>query len=129
MKQKDYMKKPPAFKNPDPTQRPNPLREEITEEELDLRLKDLKSLLSSDWGRRFMWDLLDITGTYSRAFTGNSETFFREGQRSVGCFYLDLIQEKMPEYYVEMWKDQITRRKMKEAILDNAETPRIEEDG
>lgn len=48
-------------------------------------LDDYKWLMGSKRGRRIVWRLLSSTGVYRQSYTGNgSETFFREGCRSVG---------------------------------------------
>lgn len=43
---------------------------------------DLDWLMSSPRGRRVAWRILDGAGLYRSSFTGNSETFFKEGARS-----------------------------------------------
>lgn len=45
---------------------------------------DLLVVMSSEEGRRFLWRLLCSTGLRRSSYTGNSETFFREGERNVG---------------------------------------------
>jgi hypothetical protein len=48
-------------------------------------LDDYKWLMGGKRGRRIVWRLLSSTGVYRQSYTGNgSETFFREGSRSVG---------------------------------------------
>jgi len=47
-------------------------------------LKDLKHILGSAHGRRFMKDLLSGCMLSETTFTGNSQTYFNEGVRSVG---------------------------------------------
>ncbi len=76
------------------------------QEHRNLAAEDLKWVLSSKQGRRFMWGLLEQTGVYRSSFTGNSETFFREGQRNVGLGLLALIHEHCPKRYSEMVEEQ-----------------------
>lgn len=45
---------------------------------------DLKWLMSTEQGRRVAGRVLALTGIHQSSFTGNSETFFKEGRRSVG---------------------------------------------
>jgi len=53
--------------------------------------EEMRQLLEKKWGRNILWRLLEQTGVYKPSFTGNSETFFKEGRRSVGLAILDMI--------------------------------------
>ncbi|CAB5162287.1 hypothetical protein UFOVP152_17 [uncultured Caudovirales phage] len=64
--------------------------------------EDLRWLMSGKRGRRVMWRLLDRAGVFRSSFTGNSETFFREGQRNIGLIYLAQVHEHAPEAYSTM---------------------------
>jgi hypothetical protein len=48
------------------------------------REDDLRKLLSVDWGRRFVADLLLKCSVGRNVFTGNSQGFFLQGQQSIG---------------------------------------------
>ena len=72
---------------------------------------DLVWLMGSKRGRRIMWRLLERTGVYRSSFTGNSETFFREGQRNVGLWLMAQIHEVCPDQYALMLKEQQDVRK------------------
>lgn len=61
--------------------------------------EDFKWLMSDKRGRRIVWGLLDRTGLYRSSFTGNSQTFFNEGQRNVGLQYMALIHEHCADKY------------------------------
>lgn len=67
---------------------------------------DLRWLLDQPQGRRFMWRLLSTCGVYRTSFTGNSETFLREGRRQVGLEFMADIHEHCPERYVEMLRER-----------------------
>lgn len=67
---------------------------------------DLKWVLSDKRGRRMLASVLAVTGLYQGSFTGNSETFFREGRRAVGLQLLERIQAADPEAYPKMLKEQ-----------------------
>ena len=43
-----------------------------------------RKIMKSPEGRWFFMRVLEITGYHGRSFTGNSETYFREGMREVG---------------------------------------------
>lgn len=72
----------------------------------NLEADDFKWIMSNKRGRRFVWRLLDKAGVYRSSFTGNSETFFREGQRNLGLQILGLIHAHTPELYHTMLKEQ-----------------------
>jgi hypothetical protein len=63
-------------------------------------------LMSSPEGRRFMAGLLGRTHVFQSSFTGNSETFFREGRRDVGLQYLAVLNSHFSEQYVLMLTEQ-----------------------
>lgn len=67
-------------------------------------LNDLKFLLSSEQGRRFVWRYLELCGVFKSSFTGSSETFFLEGQRNIGLKLLADVMEADPESYIKMQK-------------------------
>jgi hypothetical protein len=69
--------------------------------------EDFKWLMGSKRGRRIVWRLLERTGVYRSSFTGNSETFFREGQRNIGLMLMAQINECAPEQYSLMLKEQL----------------------
>lgn len=67
-----------------------------------LKASDYKWLMSQPRGRRLMWRLLEETGLFRSSFTGNSETFFREGERNVGLKTMAILNEHCVEDYAQM---------------------------
>lgn len=67
---------------------------------------DFKWLMGDKRGRRVVWRLLERTGVFRSSFTGNSETFFREGERNVGLVLMAHIHEYSPEQYALMIREQ-----------------------
>jgi hypothetical protein len=65
-------------------------------------VEDFKSLMKLKEGRRFVWRLLSETGVYHSSFTGNSETFFKEGRRSIGLILIGELHTICPELYAVM---------------------------
>lgn len=65
---------------------------------------DLRFLLSTDQGRRFIWGMLEKCGVFKSSFTGSSETFFLEGQRNIGLKLMSDIMRVDPESYLKMIK-------------------------
>lgn len=71
----------------------------------DLEAEDFKWLMSDKRGRRIVHRWLTKAGVWRSSFTGNSETFFREGQRNIGLMLLDQINAHCPEHYARMLKE------------------------
>jgi hypothetical protein len=70
--------------------------------EANTEADDMKWLMSGKRGRRVMWRLLDRAGVFRSSFTGDSATFFNEGQRNMGLIYLGQVHEGAPEAYSTM---------------------------
>jgi len=66
------------------------------------RLAAFKTVMASREGRRYVWWLLEQTGVFRSSFTGNSTTFFNEGQRNVGLMLVADINAAAPELYIVM---------------------------
>lgn len=66
---------------------------------------DLVALLSTKSGRRFYWNLMCECGIFRLSMTGNSQTFFNEGERSVGLKLLAYVNNYAPEAYPLMLKE------------------------
>lgn len=71
-----------------------------------LEIDDFKWVMSDKRGRRVMWRLLDRAGVFRSSFTGNSETFFREGMRNIGLMIVAELNEHCPERYLQMVNEQ-----------------------
>lgn len=69
---------------------------------------DLRNLMSTPSGRRFMWRLLDKAGIFKSSMTGNSQTFFLEGQRNIGLFLMAQVNEHCLDEYVLMLTENRT---------------------
>lgn len=66
---------------------------------------DTKELMALPAFRRWCWRLLEWTHVFRTSFTGNSQTFFNEGERNVGLRVFGAIQEHAPESYALMAKE------------------------
>lgn len=86
----------------------------IARVERQQELAEVKSLMEEYAGRRFMWRLLDKAGVFRSSFTGNSETFFKEGMRNIGLMYMGMINETCPELYHLMVTEAAGARKAKD---------------
>lgn len=76
-------------------------------------MDDMKTIMSTPVGRRFMWNLLAKAGVYRTSFTGNSTTFFNEGQRNIGLMYQSQILEACPEQFVVMLNESKSQEESK----------------
>jgi hypothetical protein len=71
----------------------------------DIELADMKKMMSTCEGRRFVWRLLDRAGVFRTSFTGNSTTFFNEGQRNIGLIVLADVMAAAADQYVVMMNE------------------------
>lgn len=67
--------------------------------------EEIIALMALPAFRRFIWEILEKTHIFSTSFTGNSETFFKEGERNVGLRIFLRLQENDPEGYALMVKE------------------------
>ena len=70
-----------------------------------VEIDDIKVVLSTRAGRRFIWKHLTGTGIFQSCFTGNSATFFNEGRREVGLKILAEVNAASPDSYLLMMKE------------------------
>lgn len=71
----------------------------------DARINGLKVLLADKNGRDWLWDLIGFCGVFRTSFTGNSETFMREGQRNVGLKIIGDLTKHSPDSLIQMMKE------------------------
>ena len=69
----------------------------------------LKIVMSTPTGREFMWELVAKCGVYQSSFTGNSETFFREGRRDIGLYLTAMLMKDCVDEYALMQKEAVKR--------------------
>jgi hypothetical protein len=68
-------------------------------------LDDIRAVLSTPQGRRVVWRILGMTHLYKESFTGNSTTFYNEGQRSIGLQLLGELTAADPLAYVKLQQE------------------------
>lgn len=72
----------------------------------NLELDDLRQVMNSKQGRRFMWRLLGKCGAMRQSFNTNGSIMsFNEGQRSIGIPLIADLMQHAPEKYAEMLKE------------------------
>lgn len=69
------------------------------------QLADLRSLMKTKSGRRLAFRILELTGVNRSSFTGNSTTFFNEGQRNIGLWLTDELLNADTDAYLLMIKE------------------------
>jgi len=68
-------------------------------------IKDWEELLNIPTFRRVIWDLMVECKMNELSFTGNSTTFFNEGQRNIGLKIQSKIVKSNPDAYLKMMVD------------------------
>lgn len=72
----------------------------------DNELNDLKFILATEQGRRFIWAVLSDCGIYTEsADNSGSWTYYKEGKRSIGLKLLSKIMATDPDSYLRMIKE------------------------
>lgn len=77
----------------------------------EMDAKDIHDIMTLPAGRRFIWRYLGLTKVFETSFTGNSETFFNEGMRAVGCTLLREVVLYAPKLYQQMISENLTKVK------------------
>lgn len=62
----------------------------------------LRTTMSTKEGRRVVWRILKSTGWDEPSFTGNSETFRREGMRIIGLTLRSELKTVCRDLYLQM---------------------------
>lgn len=81
-------------------------RKQAVKNDQDTEADDIRWLMGTEQGRRVMRKLLERTGVFRLSYTGNSQTFFNEGQRNIGLPYFGMVTEHCPDEYILMMKEQ-----------------------
>ena len=86
----------------DPIQTREQQRSSDAKQARQVEANDFKWLMSTKQGRRVVHRLIAAAGVYRTTFTGNSETFFREGKRAFGLMLLEEASKNCPDEYLLM---------------------------
>lgn len=73
-------------------------------------IADLRAVMSTAEGRRFIWKMLGDAGVFSPTFIAGAPdvSAFNEGARNVGLRLLGDITSEAPEQYLIMQKEAMT---------------------
>ena len=92
-------------------------QEERAKRKRERELSDIRFLLKSPEGRRFIWKLFDEAGNTRMSYTGESQgTAFNEGRRSIGLKILNDLLEAKPEAFMQMQQEYQSELKSEESI-------------
>lgn len=77
----------------------------------DVYLDDLRFLMTIGQGRRFLKHIIEFTGMFRSSFTGNSETYFLEGQRNFGIKLSDDLASADPDAFGQLFIETMKGKK------------------
>ncbi len=82
----------------------------------DREISDLKKVLDSVEGRRFVWRLLSEAGVFHGSFNANALVMaFHEGKRDLGILLIGEINGHAPHRYVQMQNEWSSDQKSEKA--------------
>ncbi|ABN42244.1 gp39 [Sodalis phage phiSG1] len=86
------------------------------------QIDDVKQVMSSESGRRFVWRLLEQAGVFRTSFTGETNsTMFREGNRNAGLALFNEVFGLCPALYLKMAAEAQEDRDQQAAVKVNGE--------
>lgn len=68
-------------------------------------VSDTLFLLQSREGRRFIWKYLSLCHVFESSYTGNQDTFFKEGERNIGLKLLRDVEDASPDALTQMMRE------------------------
>ena len=86
-------------------------------------VEDLRSILKTAYGKRFIWKWLGRAGIFRQSFMPGAadSTAFNEGRRSIGNALLAEVLEVRPDSYSEMVKYAKEEEDVRKAIQEAQE--------
>lgn len=106
------------FLDPDLLKKSEEVKKEEERKQRELE-EDIRLEMSTEYGRRNVFRLLEEAKVYSCTFTGNSQTFFLEGRRDIGLWKLGQIMKVCPDKYILMIQEAYYKQ-IKESEVKNA---------
>jgi hypothetical protein len=68
----------------------------------EIQISDMKQVLSTVEGRRFIWELLSFCRIFESSYNGQFGTIYNEGHRNVGLKILADVNDADPGAYTKM---------------------------
>lgn len=84
-------------------------------------LEDIKTILDTPHGVRFFKRLFDIGCMFQTTFTGNSNSFFKEGHRNFALMFFNDVCEACPNKISELLVKKIAEKKAEENVDSDSE--------
>ncbi|WP_272670543.1 Bbp19 family protein [Providencia sp. PROV147] len=76
------------------------LKDQLRKERED---DDLKQVMSTEYGRRFVWKILSASGVFHSSFSSDPySTYFKEGARNRGLELFNSVLSVCPDLYLIM---------------------------
>ena len=101
------------------------IRKYIEKQKREEDVKAIRTVLKSKAGRWFFIHILEMTGFKAETFTGNSQTFYNEGRRSIGIQIekemVELLGKEGFELRQKAEKEYIEFQFKAKALLENKE--------
>ena len=76
----------------------------------DQEIEDLKTVMSTAGGRRFMFRLFSAAKIFDRCFTGNSTTYYNEGRRELGLEFFNDLATNCPSEFARAQQEFIKQQ-------------------
>lgn len=86
---------------------------ELRKRERSREIEDVKKVISSAEGRRFLWRLMSESGVFRASYTGDSKTFFNEGKRDIGLLVLREVNTAKPSAFAQMQNEFLNEQEKK----------------
>lgn len=83
---------------------------------------DLRAVMGTAEGRRFMWALLGECGLFRSSYHPSALIHFNEGQRSIGLSLLGRVTTECPDLYLTMQGEAVDdqRKQAERMAVDNS---------
>lgn len=94
-------------------------REQFEEAERELELDDLRNIMGTVQGRRFIWRFLAKGNIFRKTFTGNSSSFYLDGQRELALEFYQDIMVACPEKFWLAQEENFKHEDFKRKELKN----------
>jgi len=95
------------------------MKEEKVKQKLNNELSDLKFVLQSPEGRRFVWRVLEQGNLFHNTYVHGDQgyaTTYNDGRRSVSLWTLNKVLEAKPEAFIQMQQEHKSVKKSDENI-------------
>lgn len=101
--------------------------EAVARRRRDRELNDIRAVMSSESGRRFVWRLLDRAKVFGSVWHPSALIHYNSGQQDFGHFIMSEITESSEDAFVQMMKEN-KKDNGEEAILSKSAKEKMEED-